>query len=165
MSIATSKVRLGRERDRAIPSAALPRWRTARGFAGHKLIGHAEQVSQRFGIDARQANQHRTIADVVVCYIVNIGIGIKQFGAVIEIHADDERSGFGRAISGDTRQEFSIDLEGGKPYAVLSCTPGSASAISRTVSKLIVGLGISGAHCSSLPDMPGASFRMPILEL
>jgi hypothetical protein len=32
-------------------------------------------------------------------------------GAVIEIHAYDKRIGFGRAISGHTRQEFSMHLE------------------------------------------------------
>ena len=77
-------------------------------------MGHAEQVPQHFGLDARQANQHRAIADVVVRYVVHIGIGGKQFGAVIEIHADDQRSRFGRAIRGDASQEFSMDLEGGR---------------------------------------------------
>lgn len=89
----------------------LPRWRTGRGFAGHKLVGHAEQVPQHIRIDARQANHHGVIADVVLRYVVNIGVRSKQLGAVIEIHAYDKRIGFGRAIRGDTRQEFSMDLE------------------------------------------------------
>src|SRR5208282_5419310 len=34
---------------------------------------------------------------------------------VIEIHANGKRAGFGRAIRGETRQEFSMDLECGLP--------------------------------------------------
>jgi len=41
-----------------IPSASLPGWPTELGIAGHKLVGHAEQVPQYIGIDPRQANQH-----------------------------------------------------------------------------------------------------------
>jgi hypothetical protein len=33
--------------------SALPRWRAGHGLAGHKLVGHAEQVSQGIRIDAR----------------------------------------------------------------------------------------------------------------
>src|SRR5208282_341912 len=91
--------------------SALPRGRTGRGVAGHKLIGHAEQIPQHIGIDARQAHQHRAIAGVVVRHIVNTGVRGKQLRAVIEIHAHDKRAGFGRAIRGDARQEFSMDLQ------------------------------------------------------
>ena len=100
-----------RERKRAIPSLTLPRWRTGRRFAGHTLVGHAEQVSQLIGIDARQANQHGPVADVVVCHVVNSRVRIEQLGAVFEIHTNDKRSGFRRAISWDARQESSIDVQ------------------------------------------------------
>lgn len=83
-----------RYRKIGITSASLPRWRTGRGFAGHKLVGHAEQVPQHIRIDARQANQHGVVADVVLRYVVNIGVRGKQLGAVIEIHAYDKRIGF-----------------------------------------------------------------------
>jgi hypothetical protein len=59
-------------------------------FTGHKPVGHAEQVSQRIAIDARQANQHGAIADVMVCHVVNRRVRIEQLGAVIEIHANDK---------------------------------------------------------------------------
>lgn len=62
-------------------------------------------------IDAGEANQHCGIADVVVRQIVNIGVAGQQFGAIIEIHADDERIGLRRAIGGETCQELSADLE------------------------------------------------------
>src|SRR5271167_4251735 len=75
--------------------AALPRWRSGRGVAGYKLVSHAEQVAQHIGIDARQANQHCGIADVVVRQVVNIGVCSEQLGAVIEIHANGKRGGFG----------------------------------------------------------------------
>ncbi len=91
--------------------AALPRWRTGRGVACHKLVGHAEQVPQYIQIDARQANQHAVIADVVVRHIINIGVRSEQFSPIIKIHGNDKRTRFGRAMSRDTRQEFSTDLE------------------------------------------------------
>jgi len=72
-----------RETKIAVPSAALPRWRTGRGFAVHELVGHAQQVSQHIGIDARQANQHGAVADVVVGHVVYSGVGIEQFRAAI----------------------------------------------------------------------------------
>src|SRR5712692_9281413 len=90
---------------------ALPSWRTGRGLAGHKLVSHAEQVSQYIGIDARQANEHGVIAHVVVRHVVNIGGRSEQVSAIIEIHSDDQGTGFGRAMRGDASQEFSVDLE------------------------------------------------------
>jgi uncharacterized protein with GYD domain len=36
--------------------SALPRWRTGRGVASHKLVGHAEQILQHIAIDAREAD-------------------------------------------------------------------------------------------------------------
>ena len=53
---------------------ALPRGRTGRSIAGYKLVGHDEQVSQHIPIDAREANQHGVIWDVVIRNVVNIGI-------------------------------------------------------------------------------------------
>src|SRR5271165_3256223 len=79
--------------------SALPHLRTGRAGAGYKLVGHAEQVPQHIEFDARQANQHGGVADVVVRHVVNIGVRSEQFGAVIEIHANGKRGGFGRAIS------------------------------------------------------------------
>ena len=93
----------------------LPRWRTGGHAGGHKLVGHAEQVPQHIGICAREANQNRAIVDVVVRDVVNIGSRSEQLGSIFEIHANDKRSGFGRAISGYTCQEFSVDLERVEP--------------------------------------------------
>jgi hypothetical protein len=86
-----------------------------RGVASHKLVGHAEQILQHISIDAREANEHRVIAGVVVRHVVNIGVRSEQLSAIIEIHAKDKRTGFGGAISRDTRQEFSMDLERREP--------------------------------------------------
>src|SRR5205085_11496917 len=66
-------------------------------------------------VDARQANQHGAIANVVVRHLVNIGIRSEQLSAIIEIHSNSKRVRLGRPISEDTRQEFSIDFERRKP--------------------------------------------------
>ncbi|SRR6266849_343019 len=95
--------------------SALPRWRTGRGAAGHKLVSHAQQASQHIAIDARQANEHGVVGDVVVRHVVNIGVRNEQLRAILEIHADDQRAGFGRAMRGDASQEFSVDLECRRP--------------------------------------------------
>src|ERR1019366_7483248 len=71
-----------------ISSASLPRWRTGRGFAGNKFVGHAEQVPQHVRIDSRQTNQNGVIPDVVLRYVINIGVRSKQLGAVLEIDAN-----------------------------------------------------------------------------
>src|SRR5215471_14896537 len=70
----------------SVPSAALPRRRTARCAASHKLVGHAEQVPQNIGIDPRQANEYG-VTDVVVRHVVNIGVRSEQFGSVFQIQA------------------------------------------------------------------------------
>jgi hypothetical protein len=156
-----------------ITSVSLPRWRTGRGFAGHKLVGHAEQVPQHIRIDARQANQHGVIADVVLCYVVNIGVRGKQLGAVIEIHAYNKRIGFGRAIRGDTRQKFSMDFEcwhtvrrallyAGQhesdiPNGVeVDCAPGQRSARFLKTQALLW-LGIPAVQQLSISDEPTKS--------
>ena len=53
------------------PSAALALRRTGGGLAVHKLVCHAEQVSQHIGIDARQPNQHAGVAGVMIRHVVN----------------------------------------------------------------------------------------------
>src|SRR6266849_310081 len=58
--------------------SVLPRRRTGRRLAGHKLVGHPEQVSQHIAMDARQANKHGVIAHVVVRHVVNLGVRNKQ---------------------------------------------------------------------------------------
>ena len=65
--------------------SAFPSWRTLRGVAGHKLVGHTEQVSQNIRIYAREANQHGAIADIMVRHVVDIRGQSEQFSAVIEI--------------------------------------------------------------------------------
>ena len=75
----------------------------------------------------------------MICYVVNIGIRSDQFRTIVEIHANHKRSRFGRAIDGDARHEFSIDLECRHPFAALASTPGNASPISRTVSEIDCG--------------------------
>jgi hypothetical protein len=47
----------------------------------------------------------------MVRYVVDVGVRNQQLGAVIEIHANHERTGFGRPIGRDTRQERSANLE------------------------------------------------------
>jgi hypothetical protein len=149
---------------------AFPRWRTGRGVMGYKLVGHAEQVPQHIGIDARQANQYGGMADIVIRHVVNIGGRSEQLGAVIEIHANDKRGGFGRAISGDTCQEFSMYLEcrltvrgallnarqrqSDIPHGVeVDCASGHWSArFPRT-------------HCTSLARSSGPKFRHPVSAL
>ena len=78
----------------------------------------------------------------MVRHVVNIGGRSEQLGAIIEIHAKDERTGFGGAISRDTRQEFSMDLECREPVRCALSTPGKAIPIFRSVSKSMVLPGI-----------------------
>ena len=75
-------------------------------------------------------------------HIVNIGGRREKLGVVIEIHENDKRVGFGRAMGGDTARSFPCTLSAGFPYAVLASTSGRASPILRTVSKLITLLDI-----------------------
>ena len=57
-------------------------------FGAYEFMGHTEQVSQRVGINVRQANQHRIVSDVVVRDVINFTIGLQQFSSVVEIHAN-----------------------------------------------------------------------------
>ena len=67
---------------------------------GHKLVRHAEQVPQDIGRDAGQANQHGAVIEIVISYVVNIGSGCEQFGAVVEADANHERTRLSRTMSG-----------------------------------------------------------------
>jgi len=49
--------------------------------------------SRNIQIDARQANQHRIIADVMVRHVINIAVRSEQLPAVVEIHPNDKRIG------------------------------------------------------------------------
>ena len=60
--------------------AAVSRWRTPCSVGGHKLVSHAEQVPQDIGCDAGQANQHGSVAEIVVGHVANIGSGGEKFG-------------------------------------------------------------------------------------
>jgi hypothetical protein len=93
------------------PGTPRRRRRTGLCVAGHKLVGHAEQVPQHISLDARQANQHGVTANVMVRDVVNVGIRSEQLSPIVGVHANDKRARFGRAINGDTRHEFSMDLE------------------------------------------------------
>jgi hypothetical protein len=59
-----------------------------------------------------------------------------------DIHADDKRTRFGRAIRGDTRQQLSTDLDCREPVRCARLHAGKASPIFRTVSKSIAPPGI-----------------------
>src|SRR6516225_3128363 len=83
--LANEQTSVRRERESAIPSAALRPWRTGHLSMRHKLVGHAEQIAQHLRLDPRQANQHRGMANVVVCHVVNVGGRSEQFSAIIEI--------------------------------------------------------------------------------
>jgi hypothetical protein len=67
---------------------SIARWRTACFMRGHKLVSHAKQVPEDIGCDAGQANQYRTVADLVISHVVNIGSGGEHFGAVVEADAN-----------------------------------------------------------------------------
>ena len=90
----------------------------------------------------RQANQNGGIVDVAVRHVVNMGGRRKQFGSVIEIRANDKRSGSAERLADTNAKSFPWTLSAGDPYAALSCTPGNASPIYRAVSKSVVLLGI-----------------------
>ena len=75
-------------------------------------------------------------------HIVNIGGRREKLGVVIEIHENDKRVGFGRAMGGDTRQEFSVHPECWIPVRCARLHVRQASPILRTVSKLITLLDI-----------------------
>src|ERR1700722_12522846 len=66
--------------------ASAARWQTACLMGGNKLVSHAEQVPQDIGSDAGQANQHGSVAEIVVGHVVNVGGGCEQFGAVAEVN-------------------------------------------------------------------------------
>jgi len=86
-------------------------WWTRRGLAGYKFVGHAEEVAQDVRSDARKANQHGGIAAVVFGNVVNRGVSREEFGAVVEIDANDKRPRFGRTIRGETSEELTVNLE------------------------------------------------------
>src|ERR1700723_233258 len=75
--------------------AAVSRWRSAFLVRIHKLVSHAKQVPQDIGCDVGQANQHRSVAEIMVGHVVNIRSGGEQFGAVVEADANYKRIRFG----------------------------------------------------------------------
>ena len=73
--------------------------------------GVALRVTNLWAMPSKSCNtlgftRDRVIAGVVVRHVVNIGVRSEQLGAIIEIHAKYKRTGFGGAISRDTRQVF-----------------------------------------------------------
>src|SRR4029077_9969653 len=94
---------------------AIPRWRTACRVIGHQLVSHTEQVPHDNGCDAGQANQHGCVVQIVVGHLVNVGSGCEQFGAVVEADANHKRTGLSRTMSRQARQEFSVNLQCGRP--------------------------------------------------
>src|SRR5580704_10994088 len=75
--------------------AAVSRWRTPCRVGVHKLVSHAKQVPQDIGCNAGQANQYRSVAEIMVGHVVNIRSGGEQFGAVVEADANYKRIRFG----------------------------------------------------------------------
>jgi hypothetical protein len=71
---------------------ALDRRDFLRLVGGHELVSHAEQVAQDIGRDAGHANQHGAVVEIVVDYVVTIGSGCEQFGAVAEADAPRKRT-------------------------------------------------------------------------
>jgi hypothetical protein len=81
----TCVMRMLRQSDRL---ALALRRESAGLLRGHKLVSHTKQVSQDIRCDTGQANQHRTVANIVISHVVNIGSGCEQFGAVVEADAN-----------------------------------------------------------------------------
>src|ERR1700722_5029344 len=108
--------------------ASAARWRTACLNRGHKLVSHAEQVSQDIWCDTRETNQYGTVAEIVVGYVVNIGSGCEQFGAVLEAHAKHQRIRLSRAMGRHARHEFSANLERGCPVGCARLHAGQRQA-------------------------------------
>src|ERR1700722_1337546 len=108
--------------------ASAARWRTACLERGHKLVSHAEQVSQDIGCDTRETNQYGAVAEIVVGYVVNIGSGSEQFGAVVEADAKHKRIRLSRAMGRHARHEFSENLERGCPVGCARLHAGQRQA-------------------------------------
>ena len=69
--------------------ASAPRRGSAGLLGGHKLVSHTEQVPQDIRCDKGQANQHRTVANIVIGQVMyNIGGGCEQFGTIVEADAN-----------------------------------------------------------------------------
>ena len=64
-------------------------------------------------IDAREPNENGLMVDIVLRHVVNIGRLGQQGGTIVEIHANDNRSRFGRAVSWYTGQNLSRTLRAG----------------------------------------------------
>ena len=57
-----------------IPSAALPCWRMGRGFAGHKLVGHAEDSDSLE--ELRKTRLQAPAADELLEYSLRRSLGV-----------------------------------------------------------------------------------------
>ena len=66
-----------------------------------------EQIAQRIGVDARQANQDPRVVEVVVGKVVGVRIGGQQFFALVEIHTDYQCL----AVLAQARDQLAAHLE------------------------------------------------------
>ena len=94
--------------------------------------------------DAGQANQHGAVVEIVFGDVVNVGSGCQQFGTIIKVNTNHKRTRLSRAMRRHARQQFSANLECGRPVRSALLHAGQRQAI-RTMSKLSVLLGMGGA--------------------
>ena len=85
-------------------------------------------------MDARQPHQDGRIVHVVIRHVVHVWLRRDQLVALFERDLHAQRVRLGGLVDRLTGNELAADLEDVAPYEVLSSTPGSASASSRTVS-------------------------------
>jgi len=82
-------------------------------FGSQKAPGEVEQVAERLGTNAREADEDQGMVLVVRGEVVDIRMGGEEVSADFETGADDEGFGFGGAVGGDAGEELSAHFEGG----------------------------------------------------
>jgi hypothetical protein len=149
---------LGSQAESGTP-AAVPIRRPPCRVCGHELMSHAKQVPQGTGCDAGQANEYGGVPDIVIGHVVNLGSRCEQFGAIVEANPNHKRTRLSRAMGSSHAKSFPWTWGAGDPYAVLSSTPGNAKPIFRTLSKLIVLLGIVPLSAQTIAVPPPISVQ------
>jgi hypothetical protein len=77
-------------------------------------VGEAEEVAQRGFVNACEADQDAGVADVMIGDVVDVGRVGEERGAIVVIHANHKRAGFGGAMRGKAGEKVSAKLEGGR---------------------------------------------------
>jgi len=108
-----SRTRFIYDRMKSDALAFIPRWRRPCRLGDHELMSHSQQVAENIGRDAGQANQYGGVVKIVVGNIIDIRVGCKQFGAIVEADSNHKRTRLSRMVSRQARQQFSAKLECG----------------------------------------------------